>query len=497
MSNKYEELEKLAKLKEQWILSEDEFNTEKNKILSSVNNSSSNNYSEMKTYFDNSEDNIFQKFLSHKWRINRGEYLIYLSISFIPILMLVLFSLIPQESQKWIIKFIWIWLIIYVFLWIYSLYILTIKKLHDIDTSWWMSIIVNILAPLSTFVLLFIPWTKWDNRFWPKKWEDKIWTSLFIVIWWIIILTILLWIGFNIQEEIQKKDNLWNIKNNIDNNLSENKEIEDILDNSFLSRTNYNLLWITKEDWYKKALEIIDNWINKFPNSSDLYTDKGDILLNSIKDYDNAIINYDKAIELDSSNYKAYHGKWLALSLLWKDNEAKNNLQKSYDLHPDEVVKSLIDSIIINDKIWDNWEWLIIDKKDWKYWFINKNWNLVIKHQYDDIWYAGFSEWLVAVQKNWKWGYIDKSWNVVIDFIYDYSNNMRFSEWLAPVKKDWKYWFINKNWNRVIDFIYDDVACCIGFYEWLIIVKKGWKWWKIDKSWNVVVDFIHNENNFF
>jgi len=62
MSNKYEELEKLAKLKEQWILSEDEFNTEKNKILSSVNNSSNNNYSEMKTYYDNSEDNIFQNF---------------------------------------------------------------------------------------------------------------------------------------------------------------------------------------------------------------------------------------------------------------------------------------------------------------------------------------------------------------------------------------------------------------------------------------------------
>ena len=38
-----------------------------------------------------------------------------------------------------------------------------IKRLQDIDYKWWWA-----LVPLVPLVILFIPWTKWENRFWPE-----------------------------------------------------------------------------------------------------------------------------------------------------------------------------------------------------------------------------------------------------------------------------------------------------------------------------------------
>lgn len=228
MTPNFEELEKIAKLKEQWILSQEEFEIEKKKILSWEDNNKNNswywnmNYKSLPTYIDNSNHDFFQKFFSHKWRMNRGEYLIYLSISFLPTLLIVGFLGFFRESKE-LIPIVWTGFIIYTFIWIYAIYILTIKKLHDIDTSWWLSIIVNIFAPISTFILLFIPWTKWDNKYGPYKWKDKVWQSLLIIFWGIILFTILLWLIFNINEKIQKNDSqietpiwTWNNEETID-----------------------------------------------------------------------------------------------------------------------------------------------------------------------------------------------------------------------------------------------------------------------------------------
>jgi uncharacterized membrane protein YhaH (DUF805 family) len=154
MSNKYEDLEKLAKLKEQWILSDKEFNIEKKKIL--LNSDNVINYKTLPTYY-----NIPYDYAYYKWRINRLEYLILFIVYNIILLVIIYFVVIFDMNDLYFIIFS---LIIF-----YNLYIITIKRLHDINISWWMSILVMIFFPLSNIILSFIPWTKWDNRFWPYQ----------------------------------------------------------------------------------------------------------------------------------------------------------------------------------------------------------------------------------------------------------------------------------------------------------------------------------------
>jgi len=193
MTDKIESLEKLSNLKEKWVISEKEFEIEKNKILGLENYS--------KSYFDNSKDTLLQKLFSAKWRINRWEYLIYsfiLLILFIiwVLLLWILYYFMHNTINNIILVIIMLFLLIAV---IYSNFVLIIKKLHDIDTNWWISIIIYFALPISMFILLFIPWTKWDNKYWPERWKDRVW-KIFILMfaWSLIFLLFLTIIFFNI-----------------------------------------------------------------------------------------------------------------------------------------------------------------------------------------------------------------------------------------------------------------------------------------------------------
>ncbi len=172
MATKFEELEKLAKLKEQWILSDEEFEVEKQKILlwNTFNSFSNNqeNYSRYSTYYTPKWEFI-EFFLSSKWRINRIQFLLSIigHLLFLILPSAAITILMEINETIWNI-FILMYIIMVAFI-IYSIYIINIKRLHDIDTSWWWSIITVMFMPLSTLFLLLIPWTNWDNQYWPKK----------------------------------------------------------------------------------------------------------------------------------------------------------------------------------------------------------------------------------------------------------------------------------------------------------------------------------------
>jgi uncharacterized membrane protein YhaH (DUF805 family) len=87
--------------------------------------------------------------------------------------MMVMVLIIGFLMNTWILetkeRLLLIIIMFFSFSFIYLLYIVNIKRLHDMNISWWFSIIVAIFTPISTLFLLLIPWTDWDNRFWPKS----------------------------------------------------------------------------------------------------------------------------------------------------------------------------------------------------------------------------------------------------------------------------------------------------------------------------------------
>lgn len=172
MTTKFEELEKLAKLKEQWIFSDEEFEVEKKKILSwNTFNSFSNNqenYSWYSTYYTPKWEFI-EFFLSSKWRINRIQFLLSIigHLLFLILPSAAITILMEINETIWNI-FILMYIIMVAFI-IYSMFITNIKRIHDIGSSWWWSIMTVMSAPLSTLFFLIIPWTNWDNQYWPKK----------------------------------------------------------------------------------------------------------------------------------------------------------------------------------------------------------------------------------------------------------------------------------------------------------------------------------------
>jgi len=71
-------------------------------------------------------------------------------------------------------------------------FIIIIKRLHDINYRGWWSLFFPIFL-----VLPFIPWTKWDNRFWNEsKVNNNILNPLFIVSLFLRIIWIIGFIGF-------------------------------------------------------------------------------------------------------------------------------------------------------------------------------------------------------------------------------------------------------------------------------------------------------------
>jgi len=84
----------------------------------------------------------------------------------------------------------------------------------------------------------------------------------------------------------------------------------------------------------KKAIEIIEDGLKKFPDNSDLWSDYG-ALLNNLERYDEAIEATDKAISLGKTNAHAWYVKGYALEKLEKYLDAEIYYEKSLELKPD------------------------------------------------------------------------------------------------------------------------------------------------------------------
>jgi uncharacterized membrane protein YhaH (DUF805 family) len=144
------------------------------------------------TYYDNSNDNLMKKFFSIKWRMNRMDYLwveMEIRILFFSLLMILFAILLEKELIP--IIFCTIAIIILMFFILTISIVVTIKRLHDINLSWWYLIfflILNLLLSYISYIsaeiwwyvtslisvilgllFFFIPWTKWDNKFWPEN----------------------------------------------------------------------------------------------------------------------------------------------------------------------------------------------------------------------------------------------------------------------------------------------------------------------------------------
>lgn len=167
MLNKFEELEKLAQIKEQWIISNDEFEEEKKKILNSnfIKNKITN------SYYNNNYDWFFMKIFSHKWRVNRINYLIFILVYIIIFMFYEFIYIFNLEYYNEFIRiFLWLINIFIVISFFYLITVLMIKRLHDFNVNWWYLILIffiNMIFWIWNIALLFIPWTKWDNDFWP------------------------------------------------------------------------------------------------------------------------------------------------------------------------------------------------------------------------------------------------------------------------------------------------------------------------------------------
>lgn len=118
--------------------------------------------------------------ISSKWRIWRLDYFWITRIvpTIIFCLIAILYSLF---SPKWDFGTI---LLIYIIFVVYTVSVViatTIRRFHDMDKSWWY--ILLLLIPLVNFIfqmlLLFLKWTKGDNRFWADplitKNEEILW----------------------------------------------------------------------------------------------------------------------------------------------------------------------------------------------------------------------------------------------------------------------------------------------------------------------------------
>ena len=112
--------------------------------------------------------NILKEFNNQKGRFNRFKFWVY------AIILQVIFILIST-----IVTYIWesnnilfltqvgplLWM-----LWVlYITFTAYIKRLHDLDKSGWMSLLILIpFANIYIFVICgFFKWTVWENKYWP------------------------------------------------------------------------------------------------------------------------------------------------------------------------------------------------------------------------------------------------------------------------------------------------------------------------------------------
>ncbi len=148
-----------------------------------------------------------------------------------------------------------------------------------------------------------------------------------------------------------------------------------------------------------------------------------------------------------------------------------------------ELTHSLEDVYLKHNHIIGTSEWIIIAHdhdicyNSWIIFFYlyDENWNKICEIQCNEIW--PFNEWLAKIKKDWKIWFIDKKWNIVIDYIYTAvldDESIWFKNWLAPVLLDDNWLFIDNKWNikLKLEKKYDLVSDFINGYAKVLIWRK-------------------------
>jgi|SaaInlLV_10m_DNA_3_1039740.scaffolds.fasta_scaffold07015_3 uncharacterized membrane protein YhaH (DUF805 family) len=105
---------------------------------------------------------ISKMLFSYEWRINRAPYWGYTILASIILNVLIILAafswstMVMQLSTLLYIPFIWV------------AFAILVKRLHDLDKSWWMALLA--LIPLVNLYISiicgFFKWTEWKNQYW-------------------------------------------------------------------------------------------------------------------------------------------------------------------------------------------------------------------------------------------------------------------------------------------------------------------------------------------
>lgn len=228
---------------------------EKNTIKSNkteINNKPNSSYWNQETFYIKKDWIIedLKFYFWYKWRITWSQYFsssIFISAIFINI--------------SWIITALFsldysFFLYVYIFLLIYWNFYNTIKRWHDLNRSWLY--IFFSLIPFVNLFLIFIPWTKWDNKYWPdplwypsisKRTKKLLFIMLFLYLFSLIIFSIFL---------KNNNVNTQNATNNIENNNIE--QTENSIDTQYPWCNEKDII-IESTDW-KQIWSACNIWTN-------------------------------------------------------------------------------------------------------------------------------------------------------------------------------------------------------------------------------------------
>lgn len=338
--DKYAQLERINALKEKWILTEEEYQNEKKKILLDkvVTSKVKENESSLDEWDSTSnretinsvqsKNNMISNIKSTSWNdIKESISLLLEAIddNIFSILFFLIFA-------SWI----------YVNWWILS-------WMNAKELGWGITEILT----FSGGVWLVIAWIYFLIVNIRSAWNTKLVRITRMIVWILFCLFMIIWMFF-----ANKTSNIGNQKQLPDTKKVSNeiKEIEgnsrDITNStSKKSLQSYIDEWsmhvtlsqpmagtdsysMSKEERTKLAIDIIEEGLVNYPNSSELYSLKADIFNYRYKQYDDALKLYNKAISIDKTNTDAYIWKITLLMSLNKFDDARETFEVINKIDP-------------------------------------------------------------------------------------------------------------------------------------------------------------------
>lgn len=206
-------------------------------------------------------------------------------------------------------------------------------------------------------------------------------------------------------------------------------------------------------------------------------------------------IDKDGNVIIEANKY--YNVKPLSYDLFYVDGTEAGDSKGGYDIIDKESnviidgiagARDFSEELIAVKQLYINGK---SDMQNGKWGFMDKDGNIVIDFQYDDV--NNFSDGLVRVVKDNKYGFIDKSNNVIIEINREYETyftGMDFSEGLALADENGKDIYIDTKGEKVFEL--EDGVCSYGFNEGLAKVEKNDMVGYINKDGKLVVDYKYN-----